>query len=88
MRTVATLNLTDVNRIATAAAHHASPDLRVVGVTFNSGGTDYVEILLDMRGSGQTEPSQLVVGAFRNVAEATLQLEIIGQLRRHLAHRT
>ncbi|MCA1561882.1 MAG: hypothetical protein LC804_16985 [Acidobacteria bacterium] len=44
------LNVTDVNRIATAAARQESADLHVVGVTVNSGGSDYVEVVLDIHG--------------------------------------
>ena len=38
---------TEVSRIAKAAARRASPQLDVMGVTFNAGGSDYIEILME-----------------------------------------
>ena len=75
---------TEVSRIAKAAARRASPQLDVMGVTFNAGGSDYIEILLQIRGC-QTDSCQIVVGVLRNVSEETLELDIAAQLRRHLA---
>jgi hypothetical protein len=70
-----TLNTTGIKRIATAAAKHVSSDLEVLGVTLNAGGSDYVEILLDITGC-RADRCQLVVGVLRNVDERTLAQEI------------
>ena len=82
-RGMPTLNVTDIKRIAAAAAQQVSPALKVLGVTLNAGGSDYVEIMLEISGC-RTEPCQLVVGVFRNVSESALTTEIAGKLRGHL----
>ena len=79
------LNVADVTRIASAAVRQQSADVEVVGVTLNTGGSDYVEIILDIRGCrSEVHPCQLVVGVFRNVAVSALETEILNALRHHL----
>ena len=78
-----TMNATDIARIARAAARRASPQLDLVGVTINAGGTAYVEILLEIRGC-HADSCQVVVGVFRDVPEATLESDISAQLTQHL----
>ncbi len=75
------LNLNDVTRIASAAAHEQSPDLDVVGVMH--GGGDYVEVLLNIHGC-RREPCQMSLGVFRNQPELALHADISEQLRRHV----
>jgi hypothetical protein len=80
------LSVADVTRIASAAVRQQSPEVEVVGVTLNTGGSDYVEIILEIRGCRpEVHPCELVVGVFRNVAELALQTEIQNMLRQHLA---
>ena len=77
------LNLTDLTRIASAAAREQSPDLEVQGVTHGAGGGDYAEILLSLRGCRQ-EPCRMSLGVFRNMAEPELHADISEKLRRHV----
>jgi len=77
------LNVTDVTRIASAAAREQSPDLEVTGVTFGAGGGDYAEVLLNVRGCRQ-EPCRMSLGVFRNMSEPQLHAEIADKLRRHV----
>jgi len=77
------LTSTEIARIARAAARRAAPHLEVVGVTINAGGSDYVEILLEIRGC-RTDSCQIVLGVFRNVSEGTLESDIAAQLARHV----
>jgi hypothetical protein len=84
IRIMDTLSVTEISRIARAAAGRTSPQLEVVGVTINAGGSDYVEIVVDVRGCHR-ESCQIVLGVFRNVAQETLESAITEQLRQHLA---
>ena len=78
------MSVTEISGIARAAAQRTSPQLNVVGVTINAGGSDYVEIVVDIRGCHR-ESCQIVIGVFRNVTEAALESAISEQLRQHLA---
>jgi hypothetical protein len=78
-----TLDVADITRIARAAANRVSSKLEVLGVTSNGGGSDYVEILIDVVG-GRAEGCQLVLGVFRNVDESLLADEVVSRLRQHL----
>jgi hypothetical protein len=84
IRIMDTLSVTEISRIARAAARRTSPQLEVVGVTINAGGSDYVEIVVDVRGCHR-ESCQIVLGVFRNVAQGALESAITEQLRQHLA---
>ena len=78
-----TLNVTDVTRIATEAAHELSPRLQVVGVMFGQRSGDYAEILIDIEGC-QNEPCRVSVGVFRNSTESELHDEIAQNLQRRV----
>ena len=78
-----TLNITEVTRIATEAAHELSPRLHVVGVMFGQRNGDYTEILIDI-GECEKEPCRISVGVFRNTTEALLHDEIAGTLERRV----
>ena len=79
------LSVEQVTRAAKAAARATSPMLDVVGITLGGGASsDYVEILVTVRGC-RAAPCQIHVGAFRDVSDAALGLEIEGKLREHLA---
>ena len=76
------MDLSDVMRIARQAASDEAVLHKVVGVSGSGRGSDYVEIVVtshDPRGGS----SVFVVGAFRNVSEASLRRDIISQLRQH-----
>jgi hypothetical protein len=79
-----TMSMTEISRIARTAAGRTSPQLNVVGVTINAGGSDYVEIVVDVRGCHR-ESCQILLGVFRNVTEGALEAAISDQLRQHLA---
>lgn len=82
-----TLTVTEISRIAKAAARRASPQLEVIGVTINAGGSSYVEIVVDIRGCHR-DACQVVLGLFRNQPEAAIDRAITEQLREHVtAHR-
>jgi hypothetical protein len=84
IRIMETMSMTEISRIARRAAGRTSPQLNVVGVTINAGGSDYVEIVVDVRGCHR-ESCQILLGVFRNVAEGALEAAISDQLRQHLA---
>jgi glycerate kinase len=77
------ISVSAISRIAEAAARRTSPQLQVTGVTINAGGSDYVEILFDIRGCHR-ETCQVVLGVFRNVTESALESAIADQLRAHV----
>jgi hypothetical protein len=74
------LSIQDVARIASEAAHAASPAFTVTGVKV-TGGSSYSEILVSNR-DGKAEPWLREVGVFRDSSEAALRAEIIASLRR------
>jgi hypothetical protein len=79
-----TLTMDEVNRIATLAAHDASPALQLAGVTFGAtGDSAYVEVLVNITGC-RTGACQISVGAFRNVTAEALRIQIADKLRDHL----
>lgn len=84
IRTMETLTVSEISRIAKAAARRASPQLEVIGVTINAGGSKYVEIVVDIRGCHR-ESCQVVLGLFRNGPEAEIDRDITEQLREHVA---
>ena len=77
------IRVSAISRIAEAAAQRTSPHLEVTGVTINAGGSDYVEILFNIRGCHR-QPCQVVLGVFRNLAESALESAIADQLRAHV----
>ncbi len=81
------LHMSDVRRIAQQAAASESQALDVAAVV-GAGGTDYVEVLINVRGC-TADPCQLELGVLRSMPEDELKAEIVTQLRHHLlAHRT
>jgi len=80
---MASLNLSDVTRIATEAAAQLSSRLRVVGVTHGAADGDYAEVVVDVV-EGHKEPSRLSLGVFRNTSASMLRLEIADKLRTKL----
>ena len=82
----ASLDLSDVVRIARQAASEETVLHEVVGVSVSAGGSDYVEVLVtahDTRGGA----SLFVVGAFRNVSEASFRRDLTSRLRGRRAAR-
>ena len=73
------LDLSNVTRIARQAASEQVLPHEVVGVSL-SGGSDYVEILVTKDDPGN-DPSLFVVGAFRNVSEASFRRDIISRFQ-------
>ena len=73
----------DVTRIARAAAREHSPSITVAGVVLGAGGSDYVEILVNLEGC-RADPCQFSLGVFRNAPVDTLKSAIAEQLRRHV----
>jgi hypothetical protein len=74
------LDLSDVMRIARQAAAAETAVHEVVGVSVGSRGSDYVEILVTTQNAGG-DSSLFVVGAFRNVSEASFRRDITSRLR-------
>ncbi len=83
---MAELDVQDVTRIARDAAREQSPTIKVAGVVLGAGGSDYVEILVNLEGC-HAQPCQFSLGVFRNASEATLKNAVAEQLRRHLDRR-
>jgi hypothetical protein len=73
----------DVTRIAREAAREQSPTVKVAGVVLGAGGSDYVEILVNLEGC-HAGPCQFSLGVFRNASEHDLRNAVAEQLRRHL----
>ena len=82
MAAIGSLALPEVTRLAREAASGQAVPHEVVGVFVGGRGSDYVEILITRHAPG-TEPSLLVIGAFRNVAEAAFRRVITLRLRQH-----
>jgi hypothetical protein len=80
------LNVADVTRIAATAVQRHSSSAHVVGVTLNAGGSEYVEIVLEIDEQPRG-PSQVVLGVFRDVTETALEAQIVGELQRQLGER-
>jgi hypothetical protein len=81
------LTVDNVTRVAKEAARLTSPELQVMGVTLGGGAaSDYIEILVNVTGGRET-PSQIEIGAFRDVPESTLLEEIERKLREYLTTR-
>ena len=80
------LDLPDVMRIARQAASEEVVLQEMVGVSIGGQGSHYVEILVTTHDAGG-ESSLFVVGAFRNVSEASLRRDIISRLQQRRANR-
>ncbi len=80
---MAEFNVEDVTRIAREEAREQAPTVKVAGVVLGAGGSDYVEILVNLEGC-HAEPCQFSLGVFRNASERELRNAINEQLRRHL----
>ncbi|MGH9239013.1 MAG: hypothetical protein ACRD3G_13315 [Vicinamibacterales bacterium] len=72
-----------VAQIAVEAVREASPDLTVAGVMPGDGGTNYVEILINVEG-WDSDGSQITVGAFRNTGPAAFKKQISDSIQRRL----
>ena len=80
---MADLDASNVMRIAQEATLEQSLPLRVAGVVLAGGGSDYVEILINIDGC-PCEPCQFAIGAFRDGSENELRDQIGERLRRYL----
>jgi hypothetical protein len=80
------LDLADVMRIARQAASEEAVLHEVVGVSMSGQGSRYVEIVVTTHGA-RGDSRLFVVGAFRNVSEASLRGDIISQFRQHRTER-
>jgi hypothetical protein len=69
---MAEFDVEDVTRIAREAAREQTPTVKVAGVVLGAGGSDYIEILVNLEGC-RAEPCQFSLGVFRNVSEAALE---------------
>jgi hypothetical protein len=61
----------DVTRIARDAVREHSYTFKVAGVVLGAGGSDYLEIVVNVEGC--QDPCQFALGVFRNASEADLQ---------------
>jgi hypothetical protein len=77
------LDATNVMRIAREATIEQSLPLTVAGAVFAGGGSDYVEILINIDGC-PCEPCPFAIGAFRDQSEVALRDDIGLRLRKHL----
>jgi hypothetical protein len=75
-----------VAQIAVEAVREASPDLTVAGVMPGHGGTNYVEILINVDG-WDLRNSQITVGVFRNTGPVAFKKQISDSLQRVLLTR-
>jgi len=80
---MADLDASNVMRIAQEVTLEQSLPLKVAGVVFAGGGSDYVEILINIDGC-PCEPCQFAIGAFRDGSEVALRDEIGKRLRQYL----
>jgi hypothetical protein len=72
----------DVTRIARDAAREHSPSITVAGMVLGAGGSDYVEILVNLEGC-RADPCQFSLGLPKRPVD-TLKSAIAEQLRRHV----
>jgi hypothetical protein len=80
---MADLDASNVMRIAQEVTLEQSLPLKVAGVVFAGGGSDYVEILINIDGC-PCEPCQFAIGAFRDGSEVALRDQIGERLRHYL----
>jgi hypothetical protein len=75
------MTLEEVRRIATQAVREQAPGFEVLGVTTAEGGSDYTEILLEIRDC--TEPvCRITLGLDRAVSPKTLCAELVNRLHK------
>ncbi len=82
-RRPARMSLHGIHELAREVASWTDAGLEVMGVTGGDGGTDYVEILLAIRGC-QFEPCRISIGAARTMSPAQLRDVLAYHLREHL----
>ena len=80
---MAEFDVEDVTRIAHEAAREQTQTVKVAGVVLSAGGSDYIEILVNLEGC-HAEPCQFSLGVFRNVSEAAQKTAVAEQLRSHV----
>jgi hypothetical protein len=81
-RVMVDLDATNVMRIAREATLEQFLPLKVAGIVFAGGGSDYVEILINIDGC-PCEPCQFAIGTFRDGSEVALRDQIGEHLRRY-----
>jgi hypothetical protein len=74
------LTVPQLSRVASEWLTHHRPDLEVLGVTVNTGGSSYSEILFRIR-DGAGDPSEALVGVFRNSDEDGVRRQLSDRLR-------
>jgi hypothetical protein len=79
----ASLDVTDVTRIAREAVRAQAAELHVVGVTVGDRDGDYAEVIIDLEDCGK-EPCRVSIGVFRNASPASVRDEIVKRLERHV----
>jgi hypothetical protein len=77
------LDVEGIMRMAQDAAREHSPSIRIAGVVLGAGESDYVEILVNLKGC-RADPCQFLLGVFRSAPADTLKSVIAEQLRRHV----
>jgi hypothetical protein len=77
------LVLADVRRLSSEIVRLQDPSLEVVGAVTESGGSDYAEILITIRGC-VAEQCLISVGVNRSASEASLRSTLTDKVRAHL----
>jgi hypothetical protein len=72
----------EIGRIASDVVVREQAGVEVIGVTVNTGGSDYSEILVRLRGCHES-PCEMVIGVFRSAGEPMIREEIARKLRAH-----
>lgn len=76
------LTVDELRRIATEVVEAEHPDLAMVGVTFVTSGSDYVEVLVQCAGCHEG-PCGVVVGIRRNAGIASVREQVAAGLQGH-----
>lgn len=77
------LDLTDVRNLANEIVRQQDPSLEVVAAMTESGGSNYAEILITIRGCADEE-CLLSVGINRSAPETALRDALTDKVRAHL----
>ena len=81
------MSIDDALQLAAEVAKEENPRLVVVGLTGSDGSTNYVEMLIAIKGC-HVDPCRLTIGFDRTIAPAQLRELLRRRLREHLRERT
>jgi hypothetical protein len=81
------MSIDEALQLAAEVAKEENPRLVVVGLTGSDGSTNYVELLIAIKGC-HVDPCRLTIGFDRTIAPARLRGLLLRRIREHLRDRT